>query len=171
MSNSDRKTRDRIDGLIDAWSSEAPELPSHEFALIKRVARLHSLLESVLLDCLRDRRLSTAEYDILTTLRSTGSPYRLQPRTLAERTVLTSGGISNALRRLEARELVSRDADEHDARSSWVELTGAGIALALDASMDVITAQRSVLAPAEAHVPRASSALRDVLLSLGDHAH
>lgn len=161
---------DRIDALLEGWSREAPELTTAAFALIKRVARLHGLLESALLDRLKEWNLSTAEYDILTTLRSTGSPFHLRPSTLAERTVLSSGGISNALRRLEARDLVTKRPDERDARSSWIQLTDAGADLAVDSTLDVVAAQSAILEAAGAQTRVAASALRDVLLAIGDRA-
>lgn len=114
--------QDRVDALTASWLAEQPEVVQgefqSEFELVKRVARLHVLLEEVLLERLRPYGLSKAEYDILSTLRSVGAPYRLRPSELAERILMTSGGISNALRRLEGRGLVGRATDPADARSS-----------------------------------------------------
>jgi DNA-binding MarR family transcriptional regulator len=71
--------------------------------------------------------LTKAGYDILAVLRAAGAPYRLRPSVLTQRLVLTSGGTSNVLRRLAAADLVERDPDPSDARSSWVRLSAHGV--------------------------------------------
>lgn len=165
--------QDRVDALAASWLAESPEVVQDEFKLSKRVARLHALLEEVLLERLRPFGLTKAEYDILSTLRSVGAPYRLRPSELAGRILMTSGGTSNALRRLEERGLLSRDADPADARSSPARLTDAGADLALEALHDVVGAQTALLRPGALSVTGttdASEALRAVLIALGDTA-
>ncbi|MDH6117725.1 MarR family winged helix-turn-helix transcriptional regulator [Kitasatospora sp. GAS204B] len=169
--------QDRVDALTASWLAEQPEVVQgefqSEFELVKRVARLHVLLEEVLLERLRPYGLSKAEYDILSTLRSVGAPYRLRPSELAERILMTSGGISNALRRLEGRGLVGRATDPADARSSPTRLTSAGADLALEAVRDVVGAQTALLRRGARPVTgtaEASQALRAVLIALGDTA-
>ena len=165
--------QDRVDALAASWLAEFPEVVQDEFKLIKRVARLHVLLEEVLLERLRRYGLTKAEYDILSTLRSVGAPYRLRPSELADRILMTSGGTSNALRRLEARGLLGRDTDPADARSAPARLTEAGAELALEALRDVVGAQTALLRPGSRPVTAtaaASEALRAVLIALGDTA-
>jgi DNA-binding MarR family transcriptional regulator len=169
-----RRAQDRVDALAEGWLAQCPELVGDEFGLLKRNARLHSMLEQVLLERLRPFGVTKAEYDILGVLRSVGAPYRLRPSELAERIMLTSGGISNALRRLETRKLVRRIPDPSDARASLACLTDAGATLALEAVREVVGAQSALLRRAEsggtAAVRDASNALHSVLLALGDVA-
>lgn len=167
--------RDRVDALADGWLAQCPDLVGAEFGLIKRTARLYAMLEQALLDRLRPFGVTKAEYDILSVLRSVGAPYRLRPSELAERNLLTSGGISNALRRLEARGLVRRIPDPADARASFACLTDKGADLALEAVREVAAAQRALLRrtaddTSATAAREASDALRSVLLALGDVA-
>ncbi|WP_329563353.1 MarR family winged helix-turn-helix transcriptional regulator [Kitasatospora sp. NBC_01266] len=175
--------RDRVDALTASWQAQGPDVVQSgaaaaadcwdEFKLVKRVARLHVLLEEVLLERLRPYSLSKAEYDILSTLRSVGTPYRLRPSELADRILMTSGGTSNALRRLAARGLVSRAVDPADARSSPACLTDAGADLALEVVREVVGAQTALLrrgAGPGGGTGDASEALRAVLIALGDTA-
>jgi DNA-binding MarR family transcriptional regulator len=68
--------------------------------------------------------------NVLATLRSVGSPFELRPTGLQARLLLSSGGISNVLNRLERNGLVERQRDSNDGRSCWVRLTGEGAKLA-----------------------------------------
>jgi DNA-binding MarR family transcriptional regulator len=168
------RRQDRVDALAEGWLVQCPEIVGPEFGLLKRNARLHVMLEQVLLEHLRPFGVTKAEYDILGVLRSLGAPYRLRPSELAERIMLTSGGISNALRRLEARGLMHRIPDPADARASLACLTDQGAALALEAVREVVGAQSALLRRAggggATTIGEASETLRSVLLALGDAA-
>jgi DNA-binding MarR family transcriptional regulator len=74
--------------------------------------------------------LTKGEVNVLATLRSVGSPFELRPTSLQARLLLSSGGISNVLNRLERNGLVERQRDSNDGRSCWVRLTGEGAELA-----------------------------------------
>ncbi|MFI5754990.1 MarR family winged helix-turn-helix transcriptional regulator [Streptomyces sp. NPDC051569] len=162
-------TEDLVDAITAAWRAEMPAIVGPEFELIKRVARLHHLLEDVLVKQLAPYRVTKAEYDILSALRSVGKPYRLRPTDLSERLLLTSGGTSNALRKLAAAELIEREPDPEDARSSWVRLTPLGIETAQAAVEAAVGAQLTVLSPAGTGAAgKAADDLREVLLALGD---
>ncbi|GHH84109.1 MarR family transcriptional regulator [Streptomyces sulfonofaciens] len=161
--------RDRVDGLADAWRREMPSVAVREFELIKRTARLHALLEETLLAELAAFDLTRAEYDVLSTLRSLGPPYRMRPTDLRHRLVLSSGGTSNVLRRLHTAGLVRREPDESDGRGSVVTLTQAGIDLTHALVPATIAAQAKAFGNvADDTAAAASNALREVLLALGD---
>ena len=63
---------------------------------------------------------------MLATLRVEGAPYRMSPKALLDTLILTSGGLSNLLRRLEKAGHIRRMADETDGRGVIVELTEQG---------------------------------------------
>jgi DNA-binding MarR family transcriptional regulator len=67
---------------------------------------------------------------VLVSLRRAGPPYRLKPTDLARALLLSSGGTSNVLNRLETAGLLDRDADPEDGRGTWCRLTRAGRDLA-----------------------------------------
>ncbi|MFJ4921611.1 MarR family winged helix-turn-helix transcriptional regulator [Streptomyces sp. NPDC088725] len=162
-------TEDLVDSIAAAWRAEMPAIVGPEFELIKRVARLHNLFADVLVKQLAPYGVTRAEYDILSALRSTGEPYRLRPTDLSERLLLTSGGTSNALRKLAAAQLVDREPDPEDARSSWVRLTALGVETAQAVVEAAVGAQLSVLGPVDADATaKAAEGLREVLVALGD---
>src|SRR5690348_10569882 len=118
--------KDLVDGIVDAWRRELPEVAGVELELGKRAVRLGGLMTEAVTAQLVRFKLTKAEYDVLAVLRSTGPPYQLRPTDLAARLLLSSGGTSNVLRRLTEAGLIVREADASDARSSWVRLTDLG---------------------------------------------
>jgi len=71
-------------------------------------------------------RLAYSEFAVLATLRVHGAPYRMSPKALLDSLILTSGGLSNILRRLERSGLIRRLPHQADGRGVVVELTEMG---------------------------------------------
>jgi DNA-binding MarR family transcriptional regulator len=69
--------------------------------------------------------ISLKEFDVLITLFN-ASDSRLRMAELAERVVLTPSGVTHLVTRLEKSDLVRRNVDEADRRSSFAMLTPAG---------------------------------------------
>jgi DNA-binding MarR family transcriptional regulator len=162
--------RDFVDCLSDDWQAERPDLDRPEYELGKRVVRLNLRLEDAMTECLAPWGLTRADYAALSTLRFAGAPYELRPTDLKARIMLTSGGVSNVLNRLEKAGLIERVWDSADGRSSWVRLTGAGVETA-DAIVNAWSqAQVDLFRGVPDDVSRAASdALRQVLIAFGDH--
>lgn len=74
--------------------------------------------------------LDTGEFDVLATLLRSGTPYQLRPTELFKSLMISSGGLTNRLLRLERAGLVNRRPSQSDARSLLVELTSKGRDLA-----------------------------------------
>lgn len=112
-----------------------------------------------------------AEYGLITSLRSVGPPFELRPSELRARLLLTSGGVSNALRRLERDGYIKRARDAADGRGAVVSLTPKGVKTADEMIGVWGKEQANVLAgaPREALVT-AAAALREILVGLGDLA-
>ena len=161
--------KDAVDAVADSWERELPGLVGVELALAKRAGRVSALFGERVNAELARMGLTKAEYEILAVLRASGAPYRLRPSDLTNRLLLSSGGTSNLLRRLTAADLVEREPDPADARSSWVQLTAHGIKVAEDAVRAAIAAQAALLRPVPPEIVEAAvTALRDLLLALGD---
>jgi DNA-binding MarR family transcriptional regulator len=161
--------RDFVDGLRDDWQAERPDLDRPEYELGKRVVRLNLRLEDAMVECLAPWGLTRTDYSVLSTLRFAGVPYELRPTDLKAKIMLTSGGVSNVLNRLEKAGLIERAWDSADGRSSWVRLTGAGVETA-DAIVNAWSqAQVDLFRGVPDDVSRtASDALRQVLIAFGD---
>jgi DNA-binding MarR family transcriptional regulator len=96
--------------------------------------------------------LQPGEFDVLATLRRSGEPYMLSPTELYEAAMISSGGMTNRIDRLERAGLVERRSDPNDRRGKLIALTDAGRRV-IDETIDrhVANEERllSVLTPAE----------------------
>lgn len=161
--------RDVIDGITVALRDDVPELVGAASELARRTVRLAAMLEDALAECLAPWGLTSADYGVLVTLRSAGTPYELRPSELKARLLMTSGGVSGVLNRLEKGGLVERRPNPTDRRGSSVQLTPAGVTAANATVRAWTTAQSDALRTVPEDGCRAAAdALRTVLLALGD---
>lgn len=96
--------------------------------------------------------LQAGEFDVLATLRRSGSPYALTPTALYEATMVTSGAMTNRLDRLETSGLILRAPHPNDRRGIVVRLTEKGLALIDEAVTAHVANEHEILAgltPAE----------------------
>ncbi len=93
-------------------------------ALLRTHARLWDQLEAQMR---RDHGLTIARYDVLAQLDSAGG--RLGLGELASSIVLSPSGLSKLLDRMQASELIRREPDPNDARSTFAAITPRGRAL------------------------------------------
>lgn len=118
---------DRADLAIEQWARERPDLPVLPMFIFWR---LLDAAESVMRDHVNplfaEAGLQPGEFDVLATLRRAGEPYMLSPTRLYEAVMISSGGMTNRLDRLERAGLVERRADPTDRRGKLIALTGAG---------------------------------------------
>jgi DNA-binding MarR family transcriptional regulator len=118
---------DRADVAIEQWAHERPDLPSLPMAVL---GRLSEAAERVMRDHLNplfaDAGLQPGEFDVLATLRRSGDPCMLSPTRLYEAAMISSGGMTNRLDRLERAGLIERRPDPHDRRGKLIALTAAG---------------------------------------------
>ena len=118
---------DRAEMAIQQWARERPDLPGLPMALFGRLAEAAELT-------MRDHKnpifaqagLQPGEFDVLATLRRSGAPYMLSPTRLYEAAMISSGGMTNRIDRLEKAGFVERRPDPGDRRGKLVALTDAG---------------------------------------------
>lgn len=118
---------DRADIAIEQWGRERPDLPALPMAVL---GRLNEASERVMRDHLNplfaEAGLQSGEFDVLATLRRSGEPFMLSPTRLYEAAMISSGGMTNRLDRLERAGLIERRPDPHDRRGKLIALTGEG---------------------------------------------
>jgi DNA-binding MarR family transcriptional regulator len=118
---------DRAEIAVDQWARERPDLPALPMAVF---GRLLDAAERVLRDHMNplfaEAGLQPGEFDVLATLRRSGAPYMLSPTRLYEAAMISSGGMTNRLDRLERAGLVERRPDPNDRRGKLIALTNAG---------------------------------------------
>ena len=91
--------------------------------VLNRARRVVLELRRAIEENFRHHGLDTGEFDVLATLRRAGEPYALRPTELYRSLMISSGGLTARLDRLEGAGLIRRRAAGDDARSVIVELT------------------------------------------------
>lgn len=89
--------------------------------------------------------LQPGEFDVLATLRRCGAPYALTPTALYDAAMMSSGGMTNRIDRLQQAGWVERRPNPEDGRGTLVALTNAGFALIDEAVSAHVENQRAVL--------------------------
>jgi len=135
---------DRIDRIIAQWRRERPDLDVTPMGTLGRLKRLMAHLMRGMDRVIEANGLNAASFDVLATLRRSGSPYALSPSELMEWTMVTSGTMTNRLDRLEAAGLVARTPDPKDGRGSVVSLTRNGFELIEQVIGDHVANQQSL---------------------------
>ena len=121
---------DHVDRLRAQWARELPDLDTEPMAILGRARRLTLLAGSSIEKTFAGFGLDRGEFDVISTLRRAGPPYRLTPTDLYSTLMISSGGLTHRLGRLEKAGLISREKSTRDGRSLEVVLTPAGISLA-----------------------------------------
>lgn len=117
---------DRVAQLMAEWRRERPDLDTSPQAVIGRLHRVSRALTAELTAVYSQHGLSEPEFDLLATLRRAGSPFERAAGDLAAHTMVTTGGLTKRVDRLEERGLVTRTGSPDDARRRLVRLTTAG---------------------------------------------
>ena len=157
---------DDVDGIVEAWGRERPDLDLGPLHVLSRVSRLARHLDLARGEAFAQHGLDGWEFDVLAALRRAGAPYELSPGALVHQTLVTSGTMNNRVDRLTARGFVRRSPDPHDRRGVIVALTDEGRAVVDAAFADLLGRERALLAELSA-ADRAELAgtLRRLLLS------
>ena len=140
-----RPPTDRVGAGMQRWRREFPDIDCSGKAVIGRMLYLHDRVLREVNRALAPHGLKYPAYAILATLRVEGAPFRMSPKALLDALILTSGGLSNLLRRLENEGLVRRLSDSKDRRGVIVELTAAGRARVEAAMRDHAAAERRLV--------------------------
>lgn len=146
---------DFVDGVRAAWTRERPDLDVSTQGVFGRLSRVALRVTDELVAVYRQHGLAEGDFDVLATLRRAGAPYAHSCGELAQHTLVTSGGMTKRVDRLEAAGLVRRRVSEQDGRGRVVELTAHGRDVIDAAFTDHIANQHRLLAmldPGDAEV-------------------
>ncbi len=128
-------TQDHVDRIVEQWQRERPELDPSAKHITGRVVRLANLFELAFGDDHARHGINNGDFGVLAALRRSGAPFSVTPTELARNMMMTSGGMTSAIDRLERRNLVTREANPADRRGSLVRLTDTGRRV-IDAAME-----------------------------------
>ncbi|MDO3702439.1 MarR family transcriptional regulator [Micromonospora sp. C28SCA-DRY-2] len=155
--------RDDVDGIVEQWRRERPGMRPEPMAVFGRIYRIARLVGDEQERTYARWSISRGEFDVLATLRRSGEPYTLAPKQLTASMMLTSGGMTGRLDRLERAGLVRRSPDPADRRALQVTLTPAGRQLVEEAAEAGLAVQRRLL---DALSPEDQDRLADLLRTL-----
>jgi DNA-binding MarR family transcriptional regulator len=119
-------TPDAIDGLVEQWNRERPDVDVSPTHVLQRITRLYLLQSASFAEVFRRFGVTFGEYEVLAALTRSGPPYRLKPGELSGALILSSGAVTNRIDRVEAAGLVERLPDPTDRRGTLVALTARG---------------------------------------------
>ncbi len=120
---------DRVARIQAEWRRERPDVDPSPQGVIGRMHRIADYLRESIVEVYQRHGLGEGEFDVLATLRRAGAPFERAAGELADHTMVTSGGVTKRVDRLEKRGLVTRRVSELDARARVVALTTAGLEL------------------------------------------
>ena len=156
--------QDGVDRIIEQWAHERPDLDTTAMAVFGRVFRLAKVAGDEVERAYARFGIGRPEFDVLATLRRSGAPYQLSPGALAGSMMLSSGGTTARLDRLEKAGLVERIPSPTDRRSVLVRLTDRGREIIDDAVGAGLAEQRRLLGHlSPAKVRQLGALLREAL--------
>lgn len=122
--------QDRAQLAAEQWQQQRPDLDGFSMAVIGRLGELSQVVSrDHLLPFFAAHGLQAGEFDLLATLRRSGEPYALMPTALYESAMISSGGMTSRIDRLEKAGLIERRRHPSDRRGILVALTTAGFEL------------------------------------------
>jgi DNA-binding MarR family transcriptional regulator len=120
---------DEVDRIVARWKRVRPDLDTSPAEVLQRITRAFGLQSMSFNSVFARYGLTWGEHLVLAALRRAGPPYRMNPTTLFNAMVLSSGAMTNRLDRLEEMGLIRRLPDPNDRRGRLVELTPKGLKL------------------------------------------
>lgn len=117
---------DYVDSIIEQWRLEDPDIDASPLHIFGRIHRIYLMYNQEISDTFEEYEINPAGFDVLASLKRAGGNYALTPKQLAENALVTSGGISLRLNRLEEAGLVERTREVADRRTVHVHLTSKG---------------------------------------------
>lgn len=165
--------QDIIDRISSRLADLGVEADTGGLAVTGRILRLSRSIEAARDRLLGEFGLSVADFDVMATLRRRADPDGLKAKHLQASVMITSGGMTKRLDRLESAGLIERNPDPDDRRGVLITLTAEGrqvideaLPVLLDAEAEMI---RDAIGSARDR-ERLSGFLRRLLVSVDGRA-
>ena len=158
-----------VDLMIEQWARERPDLDSSSLEVLQRINRLARVAEERADRVLSAFGLSDVEFHLLAAIRTSpgGQP---SPRDLLGPLMVTSGGLTGRIDRLEKAMLVERVANPSDRRGVLLQLSRKGREVVDRVTAEYLANQNTILSEALEQEERETLArlLRRLLASMSD---
>ena len=165
MHRYDPDVPDHVDRVEEGWRRERPDIDVGSVGIVTRIWRIGRHLDRHRKERLEAFGTDRVALDVLAMLRRAGPPYRRTAGELLQSALITSGGMSQRLERLEAAGLVTRHMHPDDRRKVEVELTPSGMALVDEVLGALMENESKLLGVLERDEQRQLRALLKKLLS------
>ncbi|MFD6618777.1 MarR family winged helix-turn-helix transcriptional regulator [Streptomyces albidoflavus] len=161
---------DAVDVIRDLWRAECPEYDTWPSGVIGRIQRLSRTLDRELRHFDAQHGMESGEFDVLTTLRRSGPPYRMTAGAFLKASMVTSGAVTKRIDRMEARGLVERVRTPNgDRRSVQIQLTEEGMRVIDDLfPLHLDNEEKMLSALSREECEQLAHLLRRLLESFGD---
>lgn len=162
------ETPDDVDRIRDRLTELYPDLDTSAFGVTGRVLRLARTFEALRTDHLAAFELTPGDFDVLATIRRVEGTGKVNPTRLLQSVLITSGGLTKRLDRLEEAGLIARDLDPEDRRGALIRLTPEGTALVDRTLPSLLTMEHELIAEAltSRQLDQASSLLRQLSIAI-----
>lgn len=132
MESRQRDLHDFVDSLEEEWLKEVPNLQTQGLAVVARLVRMGYYIARRVDTNLARFDLTRGEFEVLAVL--TRNPEaKITPKDIHAKILITSGGLSNRIRKLEEKGLLVRSPDSSDGRGVVLKATEKGRELTLQA--------------------------------------
>lgn len=159
---------DLIDTIVSDWAKTDITLNTNGTEVVGRIVRLASLISRKVDANLAEYELNVGEFDVLAALLRADN-HSLAPFELQDLMLVSSGGLSNRMKRLEKNGLITRAQAKEDGRGVAVQLTKVGKALIEKAVLSHLTIENALIESMQkADAESLQHLLRGLLLAL-DH--
>ncbi len=142
------ETPDRATVAMGQWARERPDLDAFPMAVLGRLGEFSQrAMRERLSPLFNEHGLQPGEFDVLATLRRSGAPYALTAGALSAATLMSTGGMTSRIDRLERAGWTVRRPHPEDRRVVMVALTDAGFDLIDRIIGPHVDNERALLAP------------------------
>jgi DNA-binding MarR family transcriptional regulator len=154
-----------VDAIVAQWAVQRAELDTLPMEVFGRIYRIARLMGDRVERAYAPFGIGRGEFDVLATLRRAGAPHTLSPSELSATLMLTTGGMTGRLDKLDRAGLVRRIPDPADRRVLRAQLTAKGRKLVDEAVGAGLVEQKAALDQLPAQQRAALAGLLRTLLA------
>ena len=136
--------KDFVDTLIQEWLETVPTLDLSGLPIIARIVRMSHYISQFIDANLAHYNLNVGEFEVLAAL-ARNPDRQLSPKELQKKILISSGGLSNRINRLEEKKFIVRIPDPADRRGVIVKITPEGRKLTLEAVETHVAIEKSLV--------------------------
>lgn len=136
--------KDFVDQLISEWLDTMPSLDLSGLPIIARIVRMSYYISQFVDENFARYNLNIGEFEVLAAL-ARNPDRQLSPKDLQKKILISSGGLSNRINRLEEKKYIVRMPDPSDRRGVIVKITPEGRKLTLEVVVSHVAIEKALV--------------------------